>query len=65
MQLAFQDVDGYLRTSVDIQQRGAAGVQADISIREGSVDQTAKPSNENKDNTQSFRCSRRKLRWYC
>jgi outer membrane cobalamin receptor len=40
--LAFQDVEDYLRTdsSVDIQQRGAAGVQADISIRGGSFEQT-------------------------
>jgi vitamin B12 transporter len=40
--LAFQDVEDYLRTdsSVDIEQRGAAGVQADISIRGGSFEQT-------------------------
>jgi iron complex outermembrane receptor protein len=40
--LAFQDIEDYLRTdsSVDIEQRGAAGVQADISIRGGSFEQT-------------------------
>ena len=40
--LAFQDVEDYLRTdaSVDIQQRGAAGTQADISIRGASFEQT-------------------------
>jgi iron complex outermembrane receptor protein len=40
--LAFQDVEDYLRTdpSVDIQQRGAAGVQSDISVRGGSFEQT-------------------------
>src|SRR5580658_4723629 len=40
--LAFQDVEDYLRTdsSVDIQQRSTAGVQADISIRGGSFEQT-------------------------
>jgi iron complex outermembrane receptor protein len=37
-----QDVEDYLRTdsSVDIEQRGTAGVQADISIRGGSFEQT-------------------------
>jgi vitamin B12 transporter len=40
--LAFQDVEDYLRTdaSVDIQQRAPAGVQADISIRGASFEQT-------------------------
>ncbi len=40
--LAFQDVEDYLRTdaSVDIQQRGAANTQADISIRGTSFEQT-------------------------
>ncbi len=40
--LAFHDVEDYLRTdaSVDIQQRGAAGVQADISVRGASFEQT-------------------------
>ena len=40
--LAFEDVEDYLRTdaSVDIQQRGAAGTQADISIRGASFEQT-------------------------
>ncbi|MHB1021434.1 MAG: TonB-dependent receptor plug domain-containing protein [Acidobacteriaceae bacterium] len=40
--LAFQTLEDYLRTdsSVDIQQRGAAGVQSDISIRGASFEQT-------------------------
>jgi vitamin B12 transporter len=40
--LAFQDVEDYLRTdaSVDIQQRAAAGVMADISLRGASFEQT-------------------------
>lgn len=40
--LAFQDVEDYLRrdSTVDIEQRGAAGVQSDISIRGGSFEQT-------------------------
>jgi outer membrane cobalamin receptor len=40
--LAFQDVEDYLRTdsSVDIQQRSPGGVQADISIRGSSFEQT-------------------------
>ncbi|HVJ08410.1 MAG TPA: TonB-dependent receptor [Acidisarcina sp.] len=40
--LAYRDVEDYLRTdaSVDIQQRGAAGVMADISIRGASFEQT-------------------------
>jgi vitamin B12 transporter len=40
--LAFQDIEDYLRTdaSVDIQQRGAAGTQADISVRGASFEQT-------------------------
>ncbi len=40
--LAFQTPEDYLRTdsSVDIQQRGAAGVQSDISIRGASFEQT-------------------------
>ena len=40
--LAYQDVEDYLRTdaSVDIQQRGASGTQADISIRGASFEQT-------------------------
>jgi iron complex outermembrane receptor protein len=40
--LAFQDAEDYLRTdsSVDIEQRGAAGVQADLSIRGTSFEQT-------------------------
>lgn len=40
--LAFQDIEDYLRTdsSVDIEQRGAGGVQSDISIRGGSFEQT-------------------------
>jgi vitamin B12 transporter len=40
--LAFEDVEDYLRSdaSVDIQQRGAAGTQADISIRGASFEQT-------------------------
>jgi outer membrane cobalamin receptor len=40
--LAFQDAEDYLRTdsSVDIEQRGAAGTQADISIRGASFEQT-------------------------
>jgi vitamin B12 transporter len=40
--LAFQDVEDYLRTdaSVDIQQRGAANTQSDISIRGASFEQT-------------------------
>ncbi len=40
--LAFQDVEDYLRTdaSVDIEQRGGAGTQADISLRGTSFEQT-------------------------
>jgi iron complex outermembrane receptor protein len=40
--LALQTTEDYLRTdsSVDIQQRGAAGVQSDISIRGASFEQT-------------------------
>jgi iron complex outermembrane receptor protein len=40
--LAFQNADDYLRTdaSVDIQQRGAAGVMSDISVRGASFEQT-------------------------
>ncbi len=40
--LAFQQVEDYLRTdaSVDIQQRGAANTQSDISIRGASFEQT-------------------------
>ncbi|WP_213807451.1 TonB-dependent receptor [Granulicella sp. dw_53] len=40
--LASPDIEDYLRTdsSVDIQQRGAAGVQSDISIRGTSFEQT-------------------------
>jgi len=40
--LAFQTLEDYLRTdaSVDIQQRGAGGVQSDISIRGASFEQT-------------------------
>lgn len=40
--LAYQDVEDYLRTdaSVDIQQRGAAGVMSDISVRGASFEQT-------------------------
>ena len=40
--LAFQDIEDYLRTdaSVDIQQRGAAGVMDDISVRGASFEQT-------------------------
>jgi outer membrane cobalamin receptor len=40
--LAFRDIEDYLRTdaSVEIQQRAAAGVMADISIRGASFEQT-------------------------
>lgn len=40
--LAFQDIEDYLRTdaSVDIQQRGSAGVMDDISVRGASFEQT-------------------------
>ena len=40
--LAFNDVEDYLRTdaSVDIRQRGASGVQSDISVRGASFEQT-------------------------
>ena len=40
--LAFQNVEDYLRTdaSVDIQQRGAANTQSDISVRGASFEQT-------------------------
>jgi vitamin B12 transporter len=40
--LASQDVEDYLRTdaSVDIQQRAPAGIQADISVRGASFEQT-------------------------
>jgi outer membrane cobalamin receptor len=40
--LHFRDVEDYLRTdsSVDIQQRGASGTQADVSIRGTSFEQT-------------------------
>ena len=40
--LAFQDVEDYLRTdtSVDIEERGSGGVQADLSIRGTSFEQT-------------------------
>jgi iron complex outermembrane receptor protein len=40
--LAFQDVEDYFRTdsSVDIQQRAAAGVMSDISVRGASFEQT-------------------------
>ena len=40
--LAFQNIEDYLRTdaSVDIQQRGAAGVMSDISVRGASFEQT-------------------------
>lgn len=40
--LAFQTMEDYLRMdpSVDIQQRGAAGVQSDISVRGASFEQT-------------------------
>lgn len=40
--LAYQNIEDYLRTdaSVDIQQRGAAGVMSDISVRGASFEQT-------------------------
>lgn len=40
--LAFEDVEGYLRTdaSVDVEQRAPAGVLADLSIRGASFEQT-------------------------
>ena len=40
--LAFEDIEDYLRTdsSVDIQQRGGAGVMDDISVRGASFEQT-------------------------
>jgi vitamin B12 transporter len=40
--LAFHQIEDYLRTdsSVDIQQRGAGGIMADISVRGASFEQT-------------------------
>jgi iron complex outermembrane receptor protein len=40
--LAYQDIEDYLRTdsSVDIQQRGGAGIVSDVSIRGASFEQT-------------------------